>query len=126
MDWKNGKAQLEEREYQTYIIRIYVVMFIIACILAICSYAKAETHEHGITVPDWYDLDCCSKNDCHPVEDKEVDFFTDKFAKPVAIYTNGDVIRVFDKSRWRKSKDEHYHACFRGEVVYCIYIPIGV
>lgn len=103
-------------------------MLALALILAAYSYrtAKSEEHIHGVTVPDWYDYDCCNRADCRPVETKDVDFMTDKFAKPVATYTHESVVLVYDKSRWRKSKDERYHACYRGEIVYCIYIPIGV
>lgn len=103
--------------------RILWIMLMMSLLLAVYSYrnAKADEHIHGVTVPDWYDLDCCSKSDCHPVETKEVDFSIDKFAQPVATYKT----LTYDKSRWRKSKDERYHACFRGDIVYCIYIPIG-
>lgn len=103
------------------------IALVLALAFAFYSYQSvAQEHEHGGTLPDWYDLDCCNLRDCRPVLDKEVDFLDDKFAQPIAIYTSGDIIRVFEKFRWRRSKDERYHTCFRGETVYCIYIPIGV
>lgn len=123
-DWEDDKVSANEQFFWQSIFLF--VVFVIAIVFAVYAFvAKAETHDHGINVPDWYDNDCCNNNDCRPVENNEVDFFSDKFAQPIAIYTHGDIIRVYDKSRWRKSKDERYHACFRGEIVYCIYIPIG-
>lgn len=97
---------------------IYSLMFLLSLVIA----AKAQEHNHGINVPDWYDPDCCNLQDCRPVLDKDVDFSTDELNQPVVRYKE----LIYNKSRWRRSKDERYHACFRGETVYCIYIPTGV
>lgn len=101
------------------------ICFGFAVILAMASYAKAQYHEHGVTVPDWYDQDCCNRNDCRPVADEDVNFELTS-DKPMVSYTHDGVKLLYEKSRWRKSKDERYHACFKGSIVYCIYIPTAV
>lgn len=102
--------------------RILILIISLAFALSMAK-AQDQDHLHGVdNIPDWYDPDCCNLRDCRPVENKDVDFGTDKFNQPVATYKE----LTYDKSRWRKSKDERYHACFRGNVAYCIYIPIGV
>ena len=39
-------------------------------LMAVLSYASAQEmpHIHGVTVPDWYDADCCNNKDCHLLE----------------------------------------------------------
>lgn len=93
-------------------------------------------HLHGSDgIPDWYDTDCCNLQDCKPVDDETITFGKSESGAPVVIYTEaerpgykGGVLRVFvyEKSRWRTSKDERYHACHRGDTVYCVYIRPGV
>lgn len=106
-------------------VRLLFVMLIMSLILAAYSYrtAKAQEHKHGITVPDWYDPECCNLKDCRPVEDETIDFSNNAFG-PILVYTKENIKLDFPKSRWRNSKDEHYHVCYRGDVVYCAYLPV--
>lgn len=98
---------------------------ILALDLLVSWPSKSEEHIHGGNVPNWYEFDCCSNNDCKPVEDKDISFTSDQFANPIAIYEHELIKLTYGKSRWRNSQDERYHVCYRGPNAYCIYIPIG-
>lgn len=108
------------------------------CLLGIAfvfysTQAMAEDpHNHGSDgIPTWYDADCCHQRDCTPVEDSTIQFGMSVAGKPVVIYTEpgsaGDSKTfVYEKERWRWSKDERYHACRRGVSPLCVYIRPGV
>jgi len=97
-----------------------------AVVIMLAVPAAGQDHNHGTTVPDWYDTDCCNLQDCRPIDAKDVEFGFNGLGNPVVMY---QPIKIeFTKDRWRKSKDERYHACFRGNqdagwTVYCIYLP---
>lgn len=84
-------------------------------------------HYHGGNVPDWYDPACCNLQDCRPVADTDIDFGLEN-GKPVVIYKPLGI--TFDRARWRISKDERFHVCFRPHgntyTRYCVYLPQGV
>jgi hypothetical protein len=102
--------------------------------LSICIPALAQEHEHGVgEIPDWYDSDCCNRRDCHPVPDNQIDFDTDEQGGPVVIhrYDLNELPIVYEKTRWRQSKDERYHACYfkdtKGQITrFCIYLRVGI
>lgn len=103
-------------------------------LLALCSYAIADdpNHQHGINVPDWYDASCCNLQDCRPVPDSEIDFSMEMDGPAVVHKPTGI---KFDRQKWRNSKDERYHVCYRPHgtgadgkpmfSVYCVYLPSG-
>jgi uncharacterized membrane protein YhdT len=115
-------------------VLMLTIAFILALVLAFYSYrAAAQEHEHGTKgIPDWYDTDCCNKQDCRPVLDQDVNFGIDELNNPIVIYKDLGHSLNYEKARWRKSKDERYHACFRPNVpsmiytLYCIYLPTSV
>lgn len=100
--------------------------------LAIASSAQAQTpapHEHGVTVPDWYDPDCCNLKDCRPVPEEDIEFAI-MGGEPVVIHKPTGL--WFPKSKWRPSQDERYHVCYIEDsadgddsVGYCAYLPGG-
>lgn len=104
----------------------------LACFAA--STAAAQEHEHGVgDIPDWYDPACCNKQDCRPVPDEEVEFFSGDDGKGALRHLPSGL--VFPAAKWRPSQDERYHVCFRNVngdqfdpywIVYCAYIRAGV
>jgi hypothetical protein len=110
------------------------IALLLALALAFYAYqAAAQEHEHGTKgIPNWYDTDCCNKNDCRPVLDKDVGFGRDELNNPIVTYKDHDHTLNYEKARWRRSQDERYHACFRVSVpsmyytIYCIYLPTSV
>lgn len=101
-------------------IKLLAIIFVIACF--IISHAPAQEHQHGVNVPDWYDADCCTNQDCHPVSDSDIDLSTD-LGNPVVIYKPFGI--AFSKARWRRSQDERFHVCNRGSTGFCVYLPGG-
>ena len=99
-------------------------------LMAVLSYASAQEmpHIHGVTVPDWYDADCCNNKDCHLLEapdkieivgdvgytEHDEDEGTDRPVK-VFLYRNtrpADGARAYyRKDQLRASQDERYHVC---------------
>lgn len=84
-------------------------------------------HIHGVTVPDWYDRDCCDNRDCHPVDDqKEIEAET-YLDQPTFRYTPRDgspsVLFPKNSTKWRPSQDERFHVCVFQGMPLCIYIP---
>jgi hypothetical protein len=64
---------------------------------------------------DWYDQDCCSDRDCHPVPDGVV-IDTPDGVKVYGRWT----IPYGDKSlRW--SRDDHDHICTNNLLLFCVY-----
>lgn len=107
-------------------IVLAVTIGLVGLLLAAAVYA--QEHEHGINgLPDWYDADCCNVRDCRPVPDEDIEFGLDKLGQPVVIHKPTGL--EFERSRWRTSQDERYHACYRGITVftpYCVYLRGGV
>ena len=82
---------------------------IIAMIFMFNSAAIAQNdHIHGTTVPDWYDLNCCEKRDCKPVEDKDIEFGIGPWGKYARYKPTG---HTFYSYQFKKSQDERYHVC---------------
>lgn len=107
----------------------------LGCIIALSAMVMLVTsahpqpvilHEHGGDIPDWYDADCCNLQDCRPVADNEVDFGLNSLGQPIVIHKPTGL--EFTKDRWRISKDERFHVCYRGTSVYtgfCVYLRGG-
>lgn len=71
---------------------------------------------------DWYAPDCCSGQDCKPVEDGRVKETSAGYVLP-----NGETIPHGD-SRLRASRDWQFHWCHAQNPIgfqktYCLYIP---
>lgn len=100
----------------------------VAIFLVLSSVASAQQpHIHGQDgIPDWYDPTCCSRLDCKPIADDEIEFRSDALGNPIAIYKPTQ--NIFEKRQWLKSQDERYHVCInRGnDASLCLYIPTGV
>jgi len=110
-----------------------VIKYLLLCLTLLSTPIHAqeqEPHIHGITVPDWYDSNCCSNNDCHPVPDSTINFSKDELDRPVVIYkaTPDTPPIVYYYGQYRQSKDERYHVCFNPEtkVPYCVYLRAGM
>lgn len=97
-----------------------VVAFLSGGILALLVFAYLlvmQRHVHGVTVPDWYDIACCSQNDCRPVAADEV-------------VEQGDGTyryRQYVFSRALPSRDGNAHVCIHNEgkpdaIPRCVYI----
>ena len=71
----------------------------------------------------WYDHDCCSDNDCKPIEAEDVKTLPDGYEVTFA----GRVFQVpYDDPRIKRSKDLGYHACeYPKEELRCLYVPDG-
>lgn len=71
----------------------------------------------------WYDLECCSNNDCNPVASEDV-IETDKGWKHLPTGP------AFTKDQVKPSKDRRFHVCIGNKAwdqgrPYCIYILQG-
>lgn len=119
-------------------VRMLFLCFVLALVLAFMSYQSAnaqEHHEHGVNgIPTWYEPNCCSLNDCKPVEDNDIDFGLDEQGLPIAIYKptgNAFPLRNLDGTRsyqHRNSQDERYHVCINPNTgaSLCFYNKFGV
>jgi len=102
------------------IIDVLLVLFV--CVLFIYFVAVgAKSHE-------WYDKECCSDNDCAPVE--EIKFSTDEQGNDVvAVRTkHGFAEGQLKHISIRPSKDDEYHACiitYHAAFIRCLYAPAG-
>lgn len=90
--------------------------YILAILLlgALCVQASAH---------DWYPYDCCSNNDCHPIDCAAI------FEKGKALVYNGF---GFYDSMIRPSQDGLCHVCISNEfnkeftpVPHCLFIQLG-
>jgi len=103
---------------------LLITLFLIVVLLV--TFTSANAHE-------WYDHDCCDKNDCVPVD--RIDRFdhyqiwhTKKYGKT---RVEVDQIGTQDFFQTRASKDAKYHLCAftwaeSGKVetrIRCIYVP---
>jgi hypothetical protein len=84
-----------------------ILTLLLATLLAMPAYA--QEHEHGKgRIPDWYDLNCCSNQDCKPVSDNEIEL-GEVDGRPYARHKPTGVVFLWDK--FRRSQDERYHIC---------------
>ena len=81
-------------------------------------------HVHGGNVPDWYELTCCNRRDCSPVENSNDIEASLEDGKPVFIHKPTGII--FHRQHLRASQDERFHVCIYYNRPICIYIPGGV
>lgn len=79
-----------------------------------------EPHIHGVTVPDWYDSDCCSNRDCNPVEREDVEEIEGGAWKHLPTGF------VFKGKQIRPSHDSRFHVCIWNGQPMCIYIVQGM
>jgi hypothetical protein len=63
----------------------------------------------------WYDMECCSDNDCAPI-----DYEPKPLQGGAYLLPTGEVVPR-EKVKW--SKDERYHLCRIGPVIFCLYVP---
>lgn len=93
---------------------VTIIGLVIAILIALICIAFAHS---------WYDLECCSDNDCHPVAVDDV-IETEKGWKHLPTGTE------FTRDQVKPSKDRRFHVCIgnkawdRGKP-YCIYILQG-
>lgn len=68
---------------------------------------------------EWYPLDCCSGNDCRPVDCKEL------ISQPDGTVKYKDM--TFRRDQKRASQDGYCHACYSDKynVPYCVFFPAG-
>lgn len=115
-----------------------IVIALVMLMVAIPAFARPshadDPHIHGVTVPDWYDSNCCGNNDCKPVEDKDIEFGLDEQGLPIAIYKpthNTFPLKDLNGNRsyqHRDSKDERYHVCINPmtKASLCFYSRAGI
>lgn len=67
----------------------------------------------------WYDSDCCSEGDCHPVAGREV---ADGF---VLEYKDQSFHVAYGDKRLRVSADTKFHLCINAYLttLHCVYVP---
>jgi len=73
----------------------------------------------------WYDADCCSDQDCEPVN--TVSFVAgDEVSVPVMVVTTSLGTKpLTPATRIRESRDSRMHACiYQGRLI-CLYMPPG-
>lgn len=101
---------------------ILLTAIIIATILAVVMLFLSEnTKAH-----EWYDYECCSETDCHPLPVDAVQATPEGWF----IKESGETIPYGDP-RERKSKDSGYHRCtmtgYTGTgrilITRCLYVP---
>ena len=69
----------------------------------------------------WYDLDCCSDEDCRPAKPGEIEATPEGVEALGVLFPEGD-----PRLRW--SEDGDYHICisiYSGEIL-CVYRPRGL
>lgn len=79
----------------------------------------------GVRAHSWYDPDCCSGNDCQPVQ--SISFVaSDPASLPVMIVTTSIGTQpVTKETKIRQSKDNQMHACIWYGKLLCLYLPPG-
>lgn len=98
---------------------------------AMSSHARPDTLPKGLGHPPgadhWYDMSCCDRRDCEPVERGAITVtptgFRAKYITSNGVIAEGDL--PFGVPGIRASKDGYEHACAIGKRVVCIYIPAG-
>lgn len=101
---------------------LFVLVVITLLLLAAVCFAQPHQHIHGVTVPDWYDPDCCDRRDCFPVEDsKDLEFL--QLGGIPAIRYKKTYMFMQNSTKWRKSQDERFHVCIYNTTPLCVYIP---
>ncbi len=113
-------------------IRLVLAGLLLLLVCGMMTPVVAQDHRHGVTVPDWYDKNCCNQRDCRPVgpdEPAPVPFIAPphygyplggaayRWASPTGVEL------VFYRSQFKASQDERYHVCYNGPITYCIYVP---
>lgn len=96
-------------------IKIAAILSTIAALYSIPVLAQ-EPHVHGGEIPDWYDPACCSKRDCKPVDDTDIEFGSDQLGNTYARYKPTG--HIFHKNQFRLSQDERYHVCINPNATY--------
>ncbi len=105
---------------------ISVVIILTACLMLAVLASVAKAHM-------WYDPDCCSGNDCAPVE--KADYVAGALYNgppgqasplPVMVVTtrHGQAVLTQNTKR-RASQDGQLHACIFGGRLICLYLPPG-
>lgn len=98
---------------------------LLACLLAILGLLW---YVHPVRAHSWYDADCCSDNDCHPIDSCD-----ELHEQPDGSYRwtspKGQSFS-FRKDRVRPSKDAHCHVCVLDNPPYyqgglCAYIQLN-
>lgn len=99
-------------------LRGYLGIAIIVLTVMGAMIVKARAH-------GWYDADCCSGQDCEPVQ--SVTFVaSDPTSLPVMVVTTSLGTKpLTNQTKIRESKDSRLHACIYGGVLLCIYLPPG-
>jgi hypothetical protein len=92
---------------------------------------------HWAAAHSWYDYECCSEKDCHPLKDGSVKITPLGYQVD---YVSRDGFRVqmlinFGDKRIRQSRDQHFHTCEgfvyqgaetpTGRWIRCLYVPGG-
>lgn len=80
---------------------LWVIVFGIGMVM-FALYSKAH---------DWYDIDCCSKSDCRPVNAGEVEAYDDGTCTGYRHIETGK-LWCWGKSRMRPSQDGGDHICW--------------
>lgn len=98
---------------------------VIGIVLFFGTVSIADGHEHGKDdILDWYDPACCSINDCKPVPDDTIEFFSDALGNPIVRYKPTG--NIFERGLWKTSQDERFHVCIANSGrSLCVYVRTG-
>jgi hypothetical protein len=86
--------------------RVIIVLWAVVVAIGLLLFWMAPARAH-----DWYDIDCCSNDDCRPVKPGEVEVWDDG---ECIGYRHIETGRLWcrGKSRIRPSKDGGDHLCW--------------
>ena len=88
---------------------VILTIWVVATLILMIGMGRAQEHEHGQNgVVDWYDPSCCSRRDCKPVDDADIEFTI--FEGQVAA-RHKPTGNIFLRHQFRPSQDERYHVC---------------
>ena len=90
----------------------------VATVLAVAVFVLLITHAWG---HDWYEPQCCSGRDCHPVDQTDLVEIENGCWKQLSTGLK------YCGAMVRPSQDRHWHVCHSpgGGVPYCAYIQTG-
>ena len=109
-------------------LRLLLAMLIVAS-----SPALSQEHDHH-RADHWYDLDCCSLEDCAPINSRQSVAIVEGGVRVISKDHGIDQIVPFGDERLRASLDSEWHICIIGtsaqpdftyesNILRCVYMP---
>lgn len=98
----------------------WFLAYVLVCLLAAIWIVDQRAYAH-----EWYESECCSKDDCSPLT-RPIEWLNGGRAAKV---TTKFGTAICDAARIRPSKDHQYHACIldtpdeEGQYCQCLYVP---